>query len=161
VSSQTSTTVGVVVAILIVGAIATLGYYQFEVAGKQTTTSSTSTAASVTCPSAACVNVTIVTGASTTPPGFSPDTVRVVIGVNNTVFWTNGDGSGTPHTITPKTASAGWPSGSGILDQGDTYQWTFTVTGTYNYYCTLHPAVMSGTVIVVAGSGSGSTTSST
>ena len=158
-SNPTSTAVGVVVAILIVGAIATLGYYQFEVAGKQTSTSTTSTAASVTCPSAACVNVTIVTGASTTPPGFSPDTVRVVIGVNSTVFWTNGDGSGTPHTVTPKTASAGWPSGSGILSHGDTYQWTFTAAGTYNYYCTLHPTVMSGTVIVVAGSGS--TTAST
>jgi len=154
VSSQTSTAVGVVVAILIVGAIATLGYYQFEVAGKQTT-SSTSTVLAVTCPSSACVDVNMTNSAATNPPGFAPDTVKVVIGENNTVYWTNSDTIGTPHTVTPKTGPAGgWTTGSGILDHGDTYQYTFTVPGTYTYYCTLHPTVMSGTVVVVAASSS-------
>jgi len=152
-----------VVAILIFGAIATLGYYQFAVAGKQTTTSSsTSTAAAVTCPSSACVDVNISNGAATNPPGFSPDTVRVVIGTNNTVFWTNSDDTGIPHTVTPKTGpTGGWTAGSGILNQGDTYQYTFTVPGTYGYYCTLHPTVMSGTVVVVTGTSSTSSASST
>jgi len=150
-----------VVAILIVGAIATLGYYQFEVAGKQTTTSSTSTASAVTCPSAQCVNVNITNGAASNPPGFAPDTVRVVVGMNNTVYWTNSDNTGTPHTVTPKSGPAGgWATGSATLNQGDTYQYTFTLPGTYTYYCTFHPTVMSGTVVVVAATGTATTSTS-
>ncbi|MDA4126941.1 MAG: cupredoxin domain-containing protein [Thaumarchaeota archaeon] len=144
-SGQSSTIVGAIVAVLIVGAVATLGYYQFEVAPGLV--SATSSVPSVTCPSSACVNVTIPSGASTIAPGFSPDTVTVVIGVNNTVFWTNSDDSGTPHTVTPKSGpDNSW--GSGTLNRGDTYTHTFTVSGTYGYYCTFHPSVMTGTVIV-------------
>lgn len=156
-SSRTSTTVGVIVALLILGAVATLGYYQFEVAASQTSTSTSSTAPAISCPSVACVNVTMLNNAGTTPPGFTPNTVKVVVGVNNTVFWTNTDSTGTPHTVTPKSGpSGGWTTGSGILNQGDTYQYTFTVPGTYGYYCSLHPTVMTGTIVVVAGSGSSS-----
>jgi len=162
--SQGSTAVAVVVVVLIIGAVATLGYYQFAIAPSQlkSTTTSSSSQATVTCPSAACVNVTTVNGAASSPPGFTPDTVTVVIGVNNTVFWTNADNTGTPHTVTPTSNYASWPttSGSPILSQGQTYQWTFTVPGTYDYYCTLHPTVMKGTVIVLAGTSSTATRSS-
>jgi plastocyanin len=170
VSSQTSTAVGVVVAILIVGAIGTLGYYQFEVASKQTTTSSSSTSVSaVTCPSAQCVNVTIVAGAGSAPPGytggkttygFSPDVVTVVIGKNNTVFWTNDDTTGAPHTVTSDAAGVFDSGNTGPLtSQGGTFQFTFTAPGTYTYHCSFHPW-MQGTVKVLAGSGTGSSTSS-
>jgi len=168
VSSQTSTAVGVVVAILIIGAIATLGYYQFEVAGNQTTTSSTSTAPAVTCPSAQCANVTIISGAGSPPPGysggkttygFSPDVVTVFIGKNNTVFWTNDDTA--PHTVTSDTAGI-FDSGSTgpLTTQGGTFQFTFTTPGTYTYHCSFH-AWMQGTVIVLAGTETGPSTSST
>ena len=168
VSTRTSTAVGVVVTILIVGAIATLGYYQFEVAGKQTTTTSTSTVATVACPSAQCVNVTIPVGASSAPPGysggkttygFSPDSVTVVIGKNNTVFWTNDDAA--PHTVTSDTAGI-FDSGTAgpLTTQGGTFQFTFTTPGTYTYHCSFH-AWMQGTVIVLAGTGTGSSSNST
>jgi plastocyanin len=167
-SSQTSTAVGIVVAMLIVGAIATLGYYQFDVAGKQTSTSSTSTVPAVTCPSAQCVNVTIAVGASSAPPGYSggkttygysPDVVTVVIGKNNTVFWTNDDTA--PHTVTSDTAGIFDSGTSGPLTtQGGTFQFTFATPGTYAYHCSFH-AWMQGTVIVLAGTGTNSSTTST
>jgi len=167
-STQSSTAVGVVVAFLIIGAIGTLGYYQFEVAGKQTsTTSSTSTAPAITCPSAQCANVTITAGAGSPPPGysggkttygFSPDTVTVVIGKNNTVFWTNGDSA--PHTVTSDTAGIFDSGTTGPLTtQGGTFQFTFTTPGTYTYHCSFHNW-MQGTVIVLAGTGGGSSTTS-
>jgi plastocyanin len=72
----------------------------------------------------------------------------VVIGVNNTVTWTNND------TVDHTVASSSVPTGaanftSAIIAPGGTYSYTFTVPGTYTYYCTLH-AWMKGTVIVEA-----------
>ena len=149
--SSGSAAVGAVVAILIIGAVATLGYYQIAVTGN-TTTTTTSSAPTVTCPSAACVNVTIPSGASSPPAGytagqkttfgFSPDTITVVIGKNNTVFWTNDDAA--PHTATSDTAGI---FDSGTLNSGDTFQFTFTTPGTYTYHCNFHPW-MQGTIIV-------------
>ena len=167
-SSHGSTVVGVVVAILIVGAIGTLGYYQFEIAPNQTTTSSSSTAPAVNCPSAQCANVTIPAGAGTPPSGYSggkttfgysPDAITVVIGKNNTVFWTNDDSA--PHTVTSDTAGM-FDSGSTgpLTSQGGTYQYTFTTPGTYTYHCSFH-AWMQGTVKVLAGTGTGSSSNST
>jgi plastocyanin len=151
-SSKGSTIVGVVVTVLMIGAVATLGYYQLEVAPGQTSSSTTSTVPSVVCPSAQCVNVTMVSGASSEPSGytagakttygFSPDVVTVVIGKNNTVYWTNDDVA--EHTATSDTAGV---FDSGILSSGSTYQFTFTTPGNYSYHCSLHPW-MQGTVVV-------------
>ncbi|MDG6909943.1 MAG: cupredoxin domain-containing protein [Nitrososphaerota archaeon] len=161
--SKGSVAVGAVVAILIIGAVATLGYYQFAVAGNQSSTTATSSTLSVSCPSSACTNVTIVSGASSPPPGYAtgqkttygyaPDTITVTIGKDNTVFWTNGDSAA--HTVTSDTGAFN----SGNMNSGDTYQFTFTTPGTYTYHCSYHP-YMQGTVIVEAGSGSNSTTTS-
>ena len=105
-SAKGSTAVGVIVAVLIIGAVGVIGYYQVEVAPNQLstgTTSTTSGAAQVNCQTTPtkCVNVTIVSGAgtpysgysqgSTTLYGYDPSTTTVVIGVNNTVVWTNKD----------------------------------------------------------------------
>jgi plastocyanin len=154
-SSKGSTAVGVIVAVLIIGAVAILGYYQFDVAAKQTGTSLTSTGASVTCPSSQCVNVTIISGAATPPPnwtsgqkttyGFSPDVVTVVIGKNNTVYWTNDDAS--IHTATSDTTGV---FDTGNIDQGASAQFTFTTSGTYTYHCIYH-TWMQGTIIVKSG----------
>ncbi len=165
--TSSSTLVGAVVAILIIGAVATLGYYQFEVAPNQTSTITSNTAPAITCPSAQCANVNMTNAAYNPPPGytqgakttygFSPDTVTVVMGVNNTVYWTNSDTAA--HTATSDTAGI---FDSGILNSGGTYQYTFTTPGTYTYHCSLH-SWMQGTVIVKAatsGIGSTSTASS-
>jgi len=170
-SSQGSTVVGAIVAILIIGAVATLGYYQLEVAPGQnvSTTTSTSSAPALSCATnpTECVNVTIISGAaspysgytqgSTTLYGYTPSTITVVIGKNNTVVWTNEDSAF--HTVTaassdPATFESGCldgvgapcPSSSGI----STFQFTFTVAGTYVYHCDYHPW-MAGKVIVVSG----------
>jgi len=162
---NSSTLVGVVVALLIIGAVATLGYYQFEVAAKQTSSSSTQTVPAVTCPSAQCVNVTILSGASSPPPGYSsgqkttygftPDTITVVIGINNTIYWTNNDAA--IHTATSDTAGV---FDTGNIDQGTSAQVTLTTPGTYTYHCTYH-AWMQGTIIVKTAQGSSGTSSQT
>ncbi len=79
--------------------------------------------------------VTIPSGAASASgaPGYFPDTVTVVIGVNNTVTWMNNDtaGGGTSHTVTPVVEPPGgnWSTGSGNLPAGNSYTFTFTVPG--------------------------------
>jgi plastocyanin len=95
---------------------------------------------------------------------FDPQTVTVIAG--GTVTWhfmsgahtvTSGapgtvDGkfcslrNGTPHPVTCDSTSYARSSG--------TYLHTFATTGTYPYFCTVHGAMMAGTV-VVAGAGFG------
>ena len=80
---------------------------------------------------------------------FQPSTITVVIGVNNTVVWTNQDT--TDHTVVNATASpTAFGSASALIAAGKTSSYTFTVPGTYNYFCSLHPTWMKGTVIVKA-----------
>lgn len=164
---SSSTTVGVIVAILIIGAVASIGYYQFQVAPSQLLTTSTSSAPAVTCPSAQCVNVTIPAGANAPPAGyasgqkttfgFTPDTITVVIGVNNTIYWVNTDVA--IHTATSDPGVT--PSfDTGNIVAGGTAQVTLTVPGTYTYHCTYH-AWMQGTIIVLAATSSTTSTTST
>ncbi|MDG6900760.1 MAG: cupredoxin family copper-binding protein [Nitrososphaerota archaeon] len=84
---------------------------------------------------------------------FNPSAVTVVIGVNNTVTWTNTQ-SGVPHTVTADDGS--W--GSGQLSTGGTYTHTFSTAGTFTYHCAIH-TFMKGTVIV-KGTGTSTTTTS-
>ena len=155
------------------------GYFVGETSSKTTTTTLASTTTvtdvvtttappSVYCLSSACVNVTIPIGVSSPPTGYAfngtttygytPDTITVVLGKNNTVFWTNDDVA--PHTV---TSDAGDPvsfdsGASGALTkQGGTFQFTFTVTGTYYYHCIFH-VWMQGTVIVLPASSLSTTT---
>ena len=164
-SSKGSTAAGIVVAILILGAVAILGYYQVEVA-PGLASSTTSTAPAVTCPSVQCVNVTIASGASSPPSGYTsgattqfgytPDNITVVIGVNNTLYFMNQDAS--IHTATSNTAGV-FDTGN-INPNGGTAQVTITTPGTYTFKCIYH-TWMQGTVIVKAAEGTGSTTTST
>ncbi len=71
---------------------------------------------------------------------FLPQVITVVIGMNNTVTWTNQD------LITHNIISNTGVFDSGDLSPGQTYTFTFTQAGTYPYYCSYHP--MSGLVIV-------------
>jgi plastocyanin len=72
---------------------------------------------------------------------FDPATITVKAGT--TVTWTNSDQD--PHTVT-SDGKAG-PLNSKPLNQGDTYQYTFAVPGTFSYLCTIHP-FMTATVTV-------------
>ena len=73
---------------------------------------------------------------------YSPAVVTVVIGINNTVVWTNNDN--VVHTVTG-TNLTGFNSGN--ISPGATYSYTFDTPGVYPYKCLIHPT-MTGTVIV-------------
>jgi len=94
------------------------------------------------------VHVSIIPGAgyNRSSLGYSPDVIHVVIGVNNTVVWTNNDN--VTHTVT----STSGVFNSGFIPPGQSWNYTFTYPGTFNYYCTIHPW-MKGTVIVEAPTG--------
>jgi plastocyanin len=82
-------------------------------------------------------------------PGYAPDTITVVIGVNSTVVWSNGDT--VAHTVTSTNIPAGATAfSSPMIAAGGTYTQMFTVAGTYQYHCTIH-SWMTGTVIVKSG----------
>ncbi len=81
---------------------------------------------------------------------FSPQTITVVMGVNNTIKWVNQDS--TQHTVTSKSVPSGAnPFDSGTMNPSSAYTLTLNVAGTYQYYCTIHPAYMVGTIIVKSG----------
>ncbi len=120
----------------------------FQVAASTTSSKTTTSASPV-----AQVHVTIPQGAETNTagPGYSPAKITVVIGVNNTVEWTNDDTA--PHTVTASSVPAGaskFDSGYMNIEGSGTFTYTFTVPGTYTYGCSYHPW-MQGTVVVLAG----------
>lgn len=103
-----------------------------------TTTSTTRTSLGGTI-----VTIALNAGSSSNPKGYSPDTIRVVIGVNNTVTWVNDDT--VDHTVTSLTGAFN----SQVIPPGGTYTHTFASAGNYSYGCEFHPAMV-GTVVVGA-----------
>jgi plastocyanin len=106
-------------------------------------------------PVASAKSVTVVSmpkdaGLAASAPGYSPATITVVIGINNTVTWTNNDT--VAHTVTPSNEPAGnpWTVGSGNMDPKAAYSFAFTVPGTYTYGCAYH-STMAGTIVVKPG----------
>jgi plastocyanin len=78
---------------------------------------------------------------------FSPANATVVIGVNNTIVWTNQDTAS--HTVVSKSVPPGaQPFQSGVLAKGDTFNVTLTVPGVYAYFCSIHPLWMKATIVV-------------
>jgi plastocyanin len=70
---------------------------------------------------------------------FTPKELTVAVGT--TVKWVNHDDI--PHTIVEKKTSFR----SKALDTDDSYSFTFTSAGTFDYFCGLHPHMV-GQVIV-------------
>ena len=94
------------------------------------------------------ISISIVPGASTlTDTAFQPNPVNVKVG--DTVSWTNNDN--TIHTVIEGNPATGGEVEGGfaseILGPGVTFEHTFNQTGTFEYYCNLHPNMV-GTVIV-------------
>jgi plastocyanin len=80
---------------------------------------------------------------------FAPQALTVKAGT--TVTWTNKDDI--PHGIAwAKNAF----TKSKALDTDDSYSFTFTTPGTYQYFCYIHPH-MTGTLVVEAATGSNAT----
>ncbi len=84
-------------------------------------------------------------GTDTSSPGYAPNTITVVIGVNNTVIWVNSDT--VPHTVTSDTSNV---FDSGNMNANQTFTFEFIKLGTYPYHCTYH-SWMHGTVNVKGG----------
>jgi plastocyanin len=70
---------------------------------------------------------------------FGPQTLTVPVGA--TVVWTNSDDI--PHTA----VSTEGLFKSKVMDTDEKFSYTFAKTGTYPYYCTIHPK-MTGKVVV-------------
>jgi plastocyanin len=78
------------------------------------------------------------------------DPGSITINVGDTVTWQN-NATSTPHTATSTSAPSGGAFDSGTISAGGgMYTHTFTIAGTYNYHCTLHPTLMSGTITVTS-----------
>lgn len=89
------------------------------------------------------VTVTIPSGAGTPSgaPGYAPDTIVVLVGVNNTVTFVNSDTA--PHTVTADDGSFN----SGNLNPGQSWTHTFSTPGTFSFHCEYH-AWMKGSIVV-------------
>ena len=72
---------------------------------------------------------------------FSPAELTVHVG--DTVTWTNHDDM--PHTVVSIKPDRTLRSGS--LDTDDSFSFTFTKAGTYDYLCSVHPH-MKGKIVV-------------
>jgi plastocyanin len=95
------------------------------------------------------VSETLGSGNFSGAPGYSPDRITVVIGVNNTISWTNND-VGHNHTVTSMIIPTGAaPFNSGNMVKNAVYTVTLTVPGLYRYGCSYHPW-MGGIIDVVA-----------
>lgn len=92
--------------------------------------------------------ITIPQGAAIPEDGqifYDPEVLEISVGT--TVLWENVDN--TMHTSTSGSPDNGADGvfDSDILSTGDTFEFTFTDSGTYDYYCILHPWMI-GTVNV-------------
>jgi plastocyanin len=73
---------------------------------------------------------------------YSPQSIRVVLGVNSTVTWVSR--SIAFDTVTARNGAFA----SGVISPGGTFSYAFTSAGVYDYYCQFHPW-MTGTVTVL------------
>jgi len=116
----------------------------FQVENGTSSTGTTTTTTSTVAAAGPVVGILPGSATNTTSTYYSPPTITVVIGVNNTVTWVNNDSA--PHTVT----ATGGSFNSGNLNPGQSWSYTFTTPGTYTYYCAYH-SWMRGTVTVKEG----------
>lgn len=76
---------------------------------------------------------------------FAPKSLTVKVG--STVSWTNKDDI--PHGIASSNNAF---AKSKALDTNDSYSFTFTTPGTYQYFCYIHPHMV-GTIVVETAAG--------
>jgi plastocyanin len=72
---------------------------------------------------------------------FTPDALKIPRGA--AVTWTNRDDI--PHTIVDASGQRLFKSGP--LDTGDTFAHVFTKSGTYDYFCALHPQMRASVIV--------------
>jgi plastocyanin len=72
---------------------------------------------------------------------FTPNPLTITVGT--TVTWTNNDS--TVHNVASTAGPASFTSGT--LGTGSAFSFQFTLAGTYEYHCSIHPT-MTGTITV-------------
>jgi len=112
-----------------------------SVAASTAPSEAASPAASASSASSAPAGSAAAGGTAVTIQGFAFDPKTLTVKVGTTVTWTNQDSVG--HTVTLDDGSAG----SGTLQQGATFQQTFSKAGSFAYHCKIHPS-MTATVTV-------------
>jgi plastocyanin len=84
---------------------------------------------------------------------FEPASITVNAG--DVVTWTVTKSIGEPHSVTsgkPGTdQGTEFDSGIGLKDNGQSFKFTFDTPGTYDYFCQVHPTVMTGQIVVAPG----------
>ncbi|MFI8069953.1 MULTISPECIES: plastocyanin/azurin family copper-binding protein [unclassified Streptomyces] len=125
-------------------------------AASGSTNSSQQTAGAAQAPAAAAAEVQPAAAAK---PDYQVDIMsykfgdgkQLVVEAGQTVQWTNHDSA--PHTVTTTKAPVAFDSGT--LKQGQSWSYTFTKVGTYEYYCAVHPDMVSSVKVVAASGGGG------
>ncbi|MEV7736857.1 plastocyanin/azurin family copper-binding protein [Streptomyces sp. NPDC088921] len=131
-------------------------------AASGSTSSSQQTAGAAQAPAAAAAEVQPAAAAK---PDYQVDIMsykfgdgkQLVVEAGQTVQWTNHDSA--PHTVTTTKAPVAFDSGT--LKQGQSWSYTFTKVGTYEYYCAVHPDMVSSVKVVAASGGGGGGTTPT
>jgi amicyanin len=91
------------------------------------------------------------TAAAVSIDNFTFNPQKLTVKAGTTVTWTNKDDI--PHGI---AATGNAFARSNALDTDNTYSFTFTTPGTYQYFCYIHPH-MTGTIVVEAATGNNAT----
>ena|SRR6266571_7415177 len=73
---------------------------------------------------------------------FAYQYTNMQVRAGTTVTWTNQDN--VPHSVTFKNGM----KDSRLLYQGQSFSYTFTTPGTYQYYCTVHPSMVATVTVV-------------
>jgi len=83
------------------------------------------------------------------------DPADATIHVGDTITWTVNKAIADPHSVT--SGKSGDPDQGKVFDSkltlrnnGDTFSFTFSTAGTFDYFCIVHPAQMHGTIQVLA-----------
>jgi plastocyanin len=86
--------------------------------------------------------------------GLTFEPAEITVAVGDTVTWEVTESIGAPHSVTsgtpddPDKGSVFDSGAEGLIEVGETFEFTFDSAGTYAYYCTVHGASMSGQVVV-------------
>lgn len=140
----------ITLAVSLVAVIAISGILALYALSLGSTSSLATSCNNTTAISKSTVQISILQGAfeQSNAPGYSPDNVTLVIGLNNTVVWQNNDSI--HHTVTSSSAPSGASFDSRNIESGSCYIHTFSTPGTYKYYCEYHPWMV-GTITVIHG----------
>lgn len=109
---------------------------------------------------AAAVAPALAANAAVSIAGRAFDPATVTVNAGDTVTWTVTESINEPHSVTSGTpedsgkafdsGTAGSNSSFNLRDVGQTFEHTFNEPGEYLYYCVIHPAEMTGKVVVLA-----------